>query len=162
MATKLDHAVADVAEVMKFENWLRFYFVEEEQDEALLIGIPEECLKDIEKKYPHLYELANRYDKSLIDYERSCTEVCTHVATLYDGGKYPMGLIDKTFDSKDLKLEMYLFGLWMQGSEETLDEEFMDFGDWMNGFESWKGTKEVQDYLTRLTDVGTEETNTVQ
>ncbi|GAB6177053.1 hypothetical protein JCM16814_19440 [Desulfobaculum senezii] len=162
MARKIDYAVADVAEVMKFENWLRFYFVEEEQGEALLIGIPEEILKDIEGRYPHLYELANRYDKSLIDYERSCTEVCSHVASVYDGEKYPPGLVEKSFDSKELKIEMYLFGLWMQGHEDELDKEYMSFGEWMTGYEEWKGTQEVQDYLSRLTDVSAETGEAVQ
>ncbi|NJB68083.1 hypothetical protein GGQ74_001756 [Desulfobaculum xiamenense] len=157
MASTLNHAVADVAEVMKFENWLRFYFIEAEEGEALRIGIPADTLADVEQKFPHLFELAKRYDGSLIDYQRSCTEVCAHVATIYDGTKYPPGLVDKTFDTKELKLEMYLFGLWMQGHESVLDEEYMDFGEWMTAFESWKGSDEVKDYLSRLTDVGSQD-----
>lgn len=148
-----NNAVADVAEVMKFENWLRFYFVKEAEGEAVRIEIPEEKLAYIKKEHEPMIELAERYNGALIDYNASCTETCAHIAFLYDGPKYATGTVGHVWDSKELKLEMYLFGLWMQGHEATLDEEFMTFNEWVEGFESWKGTEEVQDYLARLTDV---------
>lgn len=154
MTTQMQQAVADVAEVMKFENWLRFYFVTGEEGEAVKIEIPDEIVDELEKNQEHLASLAKQYDGSLIDYQQSCTSTCAHVAMLYDGTKYPSGTVTNVWDSKDLKLEMYLFGLWVQGAEEQLDEEFMPFEAWMKGFEEWKGTDEVQDYLARLTDVG--------
>ncbi|WP_461209711.1 hypothetical protein [Desulfocurvus sp. DL9XJH121] len=158
MSTTLQKAVADVAEVMKFENWLRFYFVVEEEgaqeNEALRIQIPEEQLAYLKKTQEHLYPLAEKYDGELIDYHKSCNDTCAHVAHLYDGTKYPSGMVAEVWDSKDLKVEMYLFGLWMQGHESVLDEEFMEFVQWIEGYESWKGTDEVKDYLSRLTDVG--------
>lgn len=154
MTTQMQQAVADVAEVMKFENWLRFYFVTGEEGEAVKIEVPQEIIDDLEKNHEHLSGLAMQYNGELIDYQRSCTSTCAHVAMLYDGTKYPTGTVTNVWDTKELKLEMYLFGLWMQGAEAQLDEEFMPFIEWMNGFEEWKGTDEVQDYLNRLTDVG--------
>ena len=154
MNTTMQKAVADVAEVMKFENWLRFYFVKEEEGEALRIEIPEERLEYLKKNQEHLHPLADKYNGELIDYEKSCSETCAHIAYLYDGTKYPTGTVGSVWDSKELKIEMYVFGLWMQGHEAVLDEEFMEFTEWVEGYESWKGTDEVTDYLARLTDVG--------
>lgn len=150
----MKNAVADVAEVMQFENWLRFYFVSEEEGEAVRIEIPQEILDDLKKNQTHLHDLAATYNGDLVDYQKSCTATCAHVATVYDGTKYPSGTVTEVWDSKDLKLEMYLFGLWMQGHENQLDEEFMPFPSWQKGFSDWKNTPEVQDYLSRLTDVG--------
>ncbi|MBU1003875.1 MAG: hypothetical protein KKE73_15295 [Proteobacteria bacterium] len=151
--SQFNNAVADVAEVMKFENWLRFYFVKEAVEEAVRIEIQEEQLEAIRKEHENMFALADRYNGALIDYNKSCAETCAHIAALYDGPKYPTGTIGHVWDSKDLKLEMYLFGLWMQGHEAVLDEEFMTFNEWLEGFNSWKTTDEVQDYLARLTDV---------
>jgi len=152
----LTQAVADVAEVMQFENWLRFYFVKEEEGDAVRIEIPEEVMADLNDKYPHLHDLAAIYHGELVDYKKSCTTTCAHVAMTYDGSKYPPGVVTSIWDSKDLKLEMYLFGLWMQGHENQLEEEFVEFSVWKEGFDQWKGTDEVQDYLNRLTDVGSQ------
>lgn len=154
MSTTMQKAVADVAEVMKFENWLRFYFVKEQEGEAVRIAIPAQQLAHLEKTQPHLHGLAAKYDGTLVDYQRSCTDTCSHIALLYDGTKYPTGTVANVWDSKELKIEMYVFGLWMQGAEDQLDEEFMEFSAWMEGYESWKASDEVRDYLARLTDVG--------
>lgn len=164
MSTTMQKAVADVAEVMKFENWLRFYFAKEGEGEAVRIEIPEDQLAHLENTQKHLYDLAMKYNGELIDYQRSCTETCAHIAFLYDGTKYPTGMVGNVWDSKELKIEMYVFGMWMQGAEDQLDEEFMEFTEWMDGFEAWKSTDEVQDYLNRLTDVGQKgpSCNTVQ
>ncbi len=156
MSSIKDKAIADVAEVMKFENWLRFYFVQEAGDKTLTVQIPAEQLEDIKRKYPHLSALAEAYDGNTIDYQKSCTQTCAHVAKLYDGVKYPAGLVPGLWDSKELKIEMYVFNLWLQGAETTLDAEFMDFSEWMNGYESWKQHEKVQAYLAQLTDVGDE------
>ncbi|SKA74873.1 hypothetical protein [Desulfobaculum bizertense] len=153
MASELIHAAADVSNVMKFENWLRFYFCSGEEGEAVKISIPKETLEDITAKYPDMVNLAEHYDGALIDYQRSCAEVCATVASAYDGTKYPSGLVQKAFDSKELKLEMYIFGLWMHAHEEMLDEETMSFEQWLDHFNAWKNSDEVKDYLTRLTDV---------
>ncbi|WP_028588130.1 hypothetical protein [Desulfocurvus vexinensis] len=154
MSDLMTRAVADVAEVMKFENWLRFYFVKEEEGEAVRIEIPAEIMEHLKKTQEHLAGLAEQYNGELVDYQKSCTDTCAHVALVYDGNKYPPGTVTSVWDTKALKLEMYLFGLWMQGHEAQLDEEFMDFPAWLSGFEQWKNTAEVQDYLDRLTDVG--------
>lgn len=151
---KYKEAVVDVSEVMKFENWLRFYFIKGEEGDALRIEIPEENLEKIKADYPHLSDLAVQYNGNLIDYQKSCNMTCAHVSLTYDGNKYKGQTVADTFDSKELKIEMYLFGMWMQGSEDQLDEEFMEFSEWVEGYESWKNTPEVQDYLARLTDVG--------
>ena len=153
MSDNMQRAVADVAEVMKFENWLRFYFATDQEDEAVRIEVPDEQLAYLEKNHAHLHALALKYHGQLIDYQTSCTQTCAYIAFLYDGTKYPTGMVGNVWDSKELKIEMYVFGLWMQGAEDQLDEEFMEFSEWMAGFESWKGTDEVQDYLNRLTDV---------
>lgn len=151
---KYKEAVVDVSEVMKFENWLRFYFIKEEEGDALRIEIPEENMEKIKADYAHLADLAEQYNGDLIDYKKSCDLTCAHVSLKYEGSKYPGQTVADTFDSKELKIEMYLFGMWMQGSEDQLDEEFMEFTEWIEGYESWKSMPEVQDYLARLTDVG--------
>jgi len=144
-------ALGDVAEALKFENWLRFYFIEEKED-GLYVKIPKERLKDIENKYGPLFELAEKLNNEVIDQAKSTSEVCTFVWRTYDSTKYSVGLVPSVFNSKEMQVEMHLFYLWVQGHEEQLGQEFMDFDRWLELFEAWKADEKVKNYVSSITD----------
>ena len=139
----------DVAEAIKFENWLRFYFVEEKED-GLYINIPEERLKDIQTKYGPLFELAEKLNNDSIDQAKSTSEVCTFIWRTYDSAKHDIGMVPRVFNSKEIQIEMHLFYLWVQGHEGQLEEEFMDFDRWVELFEAWKVDDKVKEYASKL------------
>ena len=149
MEDKFKEALEDVSEALKFENWLRFYFIEEKED-GLYINIPEERLKEIQKKYGTLFELADKLNNDTIDQAKSTSEVCSFVWRTYDSAKYDLGLVTSVFNSKEMQLEMHLFYLWVQGHEGQLDGEFMDFDRWQELFEAWKADEKVKEYALSL------------
>ena len=143
-------ALRDVSEIFKFENWLRFYFVIEQDDDTLKLEIPAERLEAIQQAHPHLYDLAKLLDGGVIDYETSVKSVCSYVGSRLDGPKYTSTLITNTFDSREFKIEMYLFDLWIKGHEGYLDEAERSFGEWQELFEGWKNTEQVREYHQKL------------
>jgi len=150
-------AVKDIAEVVIFENWLRFYFVAQEEDDKLSLKVPEETMDEIKEKYEHLYPVAEQLNNAEIDYQRSQEVVCSFVAQQFDGSKYTTGTIPRAFDSSDLKIELHLFGLWQEAHQERLDQENLNFEGFYDFFSKWRDTDEVQSYKKKLKETGAHE-----
>jgi len=146
MAYSIANAVKDVAEIMEFENWLRFYFVKEEGD-TLFLHVPEQAFARIQELYPHLAGLVEELNNKAIDYETSISMVCQFVVRSLDGLKYPAGLVPEVFDNTDFQDEMQLFNSWTQSHEAQLDQGFLDFNTWVELYTAWKTSSEVKDFF---------------
>ena len=143
------HAVADIAEVFMFEQWLRHYFVVEKEGK-LYIEIPHDELKDIYAKEEHLGGLADMFNNSEISYEKCQATVCAFVGARYDGSKYGPDVISRSLDSKAFKIEMYVFGVWMKGHEQFLDAQRLPFSEWREMYAGWNTMNEVKEYRKKL------------
>lgn len=147
--TQRMQAVTDVAEIVQFENWLRFYFLQERGDD-LVMEIPEQALERIRAKHPGMAGLVEDLNGRNMDYQASCNAVCEYVATTIDGKAHPVGTAEKVFDLPEFQMEMKLFGVWAQAHEEQLDQGFLDFATWQELFEQWKASKEVQEHFEAI------------
>ncbi len=144
------NAPDEVLDIVQFEHWLRFYFVEE-IDEALELRVPDVEMERIRKELPMMHGLVELLNNREIT-QQICTEtVCSFIAARLDGEKYPEGTVTRVFDGKKFKLEMYLFNLWSRTHEARLDEEYLFFSAWREMFDQWKETEEVKQYIAKLT-----------
>jgi len=143
------NAMADIAEVFMFEQWLRHYFVVE-KDGKLLLEIPQDDLKEIYAKHEHLGSLADMFNGAEISYEKCQTTVCAFVGARYDGSKYGPDVVSRTLDSKAFKVEMYVFGVWMKGHETFLDAAKLPFAEWREMYAGWNTLGEVKEYRKKL------------
>lgn len=141
-------ALVDVAEIMQFENWLRFYFLQQE-DETLYVRIPEPAMQHFQEKYPHLAPLADSLNNESITYEKSVSTVCQYVVSRLDGSKYRAGLVSAVLDSAEFQDEMYLFQVWCQTHEAQLEQAPMEFVTWQKLYGDWKQTEAVQKLASR-------------
>jgi hypothetical protein len=142
-------AVADIAQVFMFEQWLRHYFVVE-KDGKLFIEIPQDDLTEIHGKQSGLAGLADMLNNSEISYEKCQAMVCAFVGARFDGSKYGPEVISRTLDSKAFKIEMYVFGVWMKGHESYLDTEKLPFAEWLEMYDGWKSLDQVKEYRSKL------------
>lgn len=149
MTSDLEAAVGRVAEVVMFENWLRFYFIAEE-DDKLFIRLPEKAMEQIKQRYSTFYDLAEILNNEEIDHQRSLKAVSMFIAGGFDGRSLPDSVVAEVFDSPKFQLELQLFSNWVQNHEEKLDARFMEFSEWRTAFILWKETDEVQSYARRL------------
>ena len=146
--------LAEVAEAMQFETWLRFYFLQEGEGGALTMRIPEEAAEAIRRDHAYLWPLAEALDGKAVDYQTSVHEVCTFAARYLDGVRHRPGLVDRVFDSRDFKVEMHLFHLWLSGHEAAFDQERMGFAQWREIFAGWKASDQVREYLAKAAAPG--------
>ncbi len=144
-------ALEDVSEVFMFDQWLRFYFIHEE-DKKLIVKVPKEVGDQVEKDFPVMKGLLDMFNNEEIDQQKSTNNVCAFIGARFDGTKYTGKIIPKVFDSKNFKIDTYLFSLWMKGHETYLESEVMTFGDWKELYAGWKDQDEVKDYISRLTN----------
>ncbi len=149
MTAEIEAAASRVAEVVMFENWLRFYFIAEE-DGALLLRLPEKAMEQIKQRYSAFYDLAELLNNEEIDHQRSLKAVCMHVSSGFGGRPLPDHVVAGVFDSPKFQLEVQLFSNWVQNHEERLDERFMEFSEWTKAFALWKESDEVKAYTQRL------------
>jgi len=165
MTPEIEAAVGRVAEVVMFENWLRFYFISEE-DDKLFIRLPEKALEQLKQRYKAFYDLAVMLNNEEIDHQRSLKAVCMFVSGGFDGRPLPDHVVAGVFDSPKFQVELQLFSNWVQNHEEKLDERFMEFSEWQKAFALWKDTDEVRKYAKQLTEgmtfVSSDTSETVQ
>ena len=119
----MENAIKDLAEIMQFEFWLRFYFIKEE-DGKLFIRIPEQAQKKLREEYPAYWGLVEIYMDAELTIEFTQAAFSTFVVQTLEGTKYRSGLVAEAFDSKGFKEESQLFGIWSQHHESQLEQIF--------------------------------------
>jgi len=149
MSAQFMDALREIAEVMKFEAWLRFHFLEEEAS-ILFVRVPEEALKHIREDYPDKFPLVETLNNAEINYEKSMSTICHFVVTRFDGNKFHSGIVGNVFDSAEFQTEMHLFNLWIQAHETQLEQTPQDFKTWLTLFEAWKNSDNVKKHFEDL------------
>lgn len=153
---KFQTAVQEILEVVMFENWLRFYFIQEEKSEedkgepALRLELPEKSLAKIEALYPTLYPLAKEMSGRAIDFETSRTAVLAYIMEALDGSKMPRGEAQRVLSSVAFQTELQLFHTWLQMHEAQLDQGFADFGSWQEMFSKWQESPAAKELAENL------------
>ncbi len=147
---EFQNAVSDVSLIVRFEHWLRFYFVVEDGG-ALKLSVPGETMENLKSKEGFLAPLAEMLNNGEITQEGSQLTVCNFVGARLDGTKYPIGVCDRVFDSSAYKIENYVFSLWLKGHEPYLDEREHEFAEWEEMYSEWRKLDEVKEYVAKLT-----------
>lgn len=135
-------AVRQILDVVIFENWIRFYFITEDdksEDENgnLRIEIPEKSMEKIKELYPDFFLLAEGMNHHNVDFNTSMRAVLTYVLDNLDNKKMPRDMAQTVFSSATFQIRLQLFNVWVQSHEEQLDSHFLDFNTWRKLFEKW-------------------------
>ena len=154
MSTAFQQALQRILEVVMFENWLRFYFITKKGENDLALAVPEQGLMRIRERYPQLMPLVEELNGKEISFELSRRAVCAFVATQLDGKAMPADMANLVLDSGGFQLEMHLFNNWVQGHEEQLDKNFMDFSTWQRLFKEWRNSGKVKEWAASLAGAG--------
>ena len=154
---KFQQAVKDVLSGVMFENWLRFYFISEVEGEKdaegnpkLAILIPEKGMEKIKELYPRMLSMAEDVNGKEASFATSQSAVCTWVACEVDGKSVQQGTSQALVDSRAFQTASTLFNLWVQAYEQQLDQQFLDFGQWVKLFETWRASDQGKDMEMKI------------
>ncbi len=143
MQNKDLEAQEDISEVFKFEFWLRFYFIEEENGK-LSINLDDQVIEKMEKEYGHLSNIASSLNKIELTPETCRQIIVEHLMDQFDGKKFEIGYIPKTLDTVAFKSEIQLFNTWAHLYEEQLDKNVLGFNNWIKLYEEWKKSESAE------------------
>jgi len=161
MADDFKQALKEATDISKFEMWLRFYFTKE-NDEGLVLEIPEEIMQDLEQSYGILARLAAKMNGQPLTPEKSREAVINHISSELDGVHYRPELIPSVLNSPSYEVELSLFHMWVSAQENQLDEQVYSFEQWMQFYEAWKRTEEGQQMIDRLHGTGQQSSSRTQ
>lgn len=154
---RFQQAVKDVLSGVMFENWLRFYFISEVEGEKdaegnpkLAIAIPEKGMEKIKELYPRMLSMAKDVNGKEASFATSQSAVCTWVACEVDGKSIQQGTSQALVDSRAFQTASTLFNIWVQAYEQQLDQQFLDFGQWVKLFETWRASDQGKDMEMKI------------
>ncbi len=141
--TKTSEAIQSLSRVFKFELWLRFYFIQDNEDK-LSINLDDQMLEKLEKEYGHLSKLAGSMNHKEINPEICRKAITDHIMNEFDGSVYEIGLVPRILDNRIFKTEIQLFNTWVSLHEDQLDRKVLDFDKWLEIFDEWKKSESAQ------------------
>lgn len=137
MQDKTIEALKAVSEVFKFELWLRFYFIEEDNG-RLRIDLDDQVLEKMGQEYGHLAKLASGLNRVDLDPETCRKAIVEHLMDQYDGNEYEIGYIPRILDNAAFKNEIQLFNAWAHLHESQLEKNIIGFDRWNELYNQWK------------------------
>ncbi len=148
-------AVNRMMDAIIFENWLRFYFLSEEgakdnEEQKLMIAIPEKAMGQIAQRYGSLREMAEALNGREATMDNSRSAVVNFVKREVEGTFVPVGGLAACFDSKAFQNTLHLFNAWIQAAEDMLDAQFYDFDQWRDLFASYKDSEAGQKLMQQM------------
>ncbi len=136
-------AIEEISEVFKFELWLRFYFIVEEQGK-LLISLDDQVLARMEQEFGHLASVASSLNKIELNPSVCQKKIVEHLMDEFEGKKYEIGSIPKILDSIAFKTEIQLFNTWAHLHEDHLDKTTLGFKKWIELYNEWKKSESAE------------------
>ena len=148
-------AIQSMLEAIIFENWIRFYFLLEEEEQPgkearIYIGIPDQAMTRIRENYGPLIRMAEQLNGREATLDVSRNAVCDFIRSEYEGNIIPQGSLAAYFDTHSFQIDLQLFNIWVQGSETFLEQQFMDFDQWRTSFRNWCNSEHGQQIRTQL------------
>lgn len=139
----IEHAI----NLVFFEQWLRFYFITEEEGE-LYIRMPNEAYQALAAQNPDMLSMAQALNNKIINHQAALTALCDNMLS----GDYALNASEwaQVLGGNDFQLLLQLLGFWVQAEEDELDAKQLPFNEWKERFMLWKETEAVKDYAGRL------------
>jgi hypothetical protein len=162
MANDFKQNLKDISDICKFEFWLRFYFLQEDNN-TLYIQIPHDIIEHIQKEYPFLSGLALKLNQESLTPEKSQSTILQYIEKTMDHTKDDTTSIFGILNSRSFETEMQVYHMWVEAHSDQLESQVFDFKEWMQLFEAWKRTEKGQYLINQLNNpmAGTE-TDTTQ
>ncbi len=141
---KTSEAIQSLSRVFKFELWLRFYFIQDNEGK-LSLDLDDQMLERLEKEYGHLSRLAGSLNHKEINPELCRKAIADHIMDEFDGKVYEIGLVPRILDNRIFKTEIQLYNTWVSLHEDQLDKKVLDFEKWLEIFDEWKKSESARE-----------------
>jgi hypothetical protein len=147
--SKTKQIIEELSAVVKFEQWVRFYFIKKEGEDLVIAPEPEHMQK-IKMLYAEYYELVEAMCLVKMTPQTSQQLILDFIRNHFDGQEYKSTQIHKALDSRDFSIEMYLFNMWLELHDDQLSEQIIGFDEWVGLYDTWKDSDQGQKVLLSM------------
>lgn len=143
---KLQHAL----DLVLFEQWLRFYFIAEEQGK-LFIRMPDYELEKARTIHPELAPVADALNNREVNHESALEALRDSML----GGPFALSGEQwaEILVGKDFRLTLDLLAVWVQEAKNSLDDDPalfpLSFAVWKKLFADWRESPDIKEYSAR-------------
>ncbi len=133
----MQKTIKEISKILRFEFWLRFYFVQETDDGTLQLVLDKDELQKLQKYRPWDELAEGLYGKAL-DPQVCQINISTFLNRHFDEQNAKNSVVAHALDNKELQKEQHLFTVWAKLHEKALEEKIWDFDHWENSFTLWQ------------------------
>ncbi len=128
VSDEMKQAMSVLVDAVIFEQWLRFSWIEEDEEGDFCVQIPEATVKELEADYPQYKGLIAQLNGTIVDADMACSAILGYAhATL---GEHSMAVLDHA----DFQNMVGNFHQWLNDNVEMLDQEPKNFDQWCDLF----------------------------
>ncbi len=133
--------LAELLEIISFEQWLRFYFIDEDSEKEIF-AIPAAILGRIDSFWPQLYPLAQALNGREVSFAVSQSAVCKLILERH--GASDATELEDLLQSRELTKTLESFNAWLAREAKDLEKVAPDFADWQARFRQWQEQGEAR------------------
>ncbi len=141
-----------VAETILFEQWLRFYFIVEENDD-LVLRLDQAEEEQVLENWPRLSALVEALNGHAPDHHNSLAAICLSLGERENGEALLENAAAIVAD-QDFQEELNRFSAWLFEEANELDRQRLPFDDWLERFARWRGSVDLREYCLRFLGFG--------
>ncbi|MDL2306541.1 hypothetical protein LJC48_00740 [Desulfovibrio sp. OttesenSCG-928-C06] len=134
-------------ELILFEQWMRFYFIEEE-DGIIYMRMPHDVFELVHLEFPSLFPVAEALNSRPVDHQATLailSEAMLHGEYALSNGQWA-----EVLGGSGFKLTLTLLATWVEAEEDNLDAEPISFAGWLERFEVWRRSEPIVAYAAKL------------
>lgn len=131
-----EKAIKTMLEAIFFENWLRYHFLMENEDQTICLRIPEAAWQKIKTQTPELEAIARELDEKPVDFESSRSTLLKFLRDWCKAKGIPEDDCLKIVLAPEFQEELENQQNWLSLQQLSLPD--LGFRDWQKLYRNWK------------------------
>ena len=124
----MKEAMSALLDAVIFEQWVRFSWIEEDEEGDFCIQIPADTLGELGEDYPEYKGLLAQLNGTIVDADMACSAILGYAQAAL--GEKCMTILEHG----DFQNMVGLFHQWLNDNVEKLDQEPLNFDQWCGLF----------------------------
>lgn len=128
LSDEMKGAMSALLNAVIFEQWLRFSWIEEDEEGDFCIQIPAETVSELVEDYPDYEILIAQLNGTIVDADMACSAVLGYARAAL--GEQSLAVLE----NHAFQNMVGRFHQWLNDNVETLDQEPKNFDQWCELF----------------------------
>lgn len=128
LSDDMKKAMSTLLDAVIFEQWVRFSWIEEDQEGDFCIQIPEATVKELGEDYPKYKGLIAQLNGTIVDADMACSAILAYAHGVL--GEHSTSVLEQA----EFQHMVGRFHQWLNDNAEKLGKEPYNFDQWCDLF----------------------------